>query len=399
MKPGLLGRFIELFESGEKSARELTEYCLDQIVLSDSNLHAWVEVDPQPPLSSGALDAIPFGAKDIFETTELGTRYGSSLFAGRKGDTEAGLITSLRQRGAVLLGKTHTAAFAYYDPPPTRNPLNPAHTPGGSSSGSAAAVAAGMVPFSLGTQTQGSILRPASYCGICGFKPTYGLLPTSGILPFAPSFDTPGLFTQTAEDMHLLWQRLGNPINIVAPRRLGSVQGPAPPLPGWLVDDIELPFKLNDILLSVQLINAYEGARTHRDLWLQHGDRLGPKLSQLVCDGLKIADGAYETALGTLAYARTSIADVYREYPVLVSPAATGPAPLGLESTGDPRMNAPWTGLHGPAIAIPVPGAGLPVGLQLTAAIGNDDLLVETARLVEAALQHTSNARQIADRA
>ena len=191
MKSGLFRQFLEALESGEKSAPELTEYCLEQIRLRDADLRAWVEVAPQPPLSSGVLDGIPFGVKDIIETRNLRTQYGSPLFAGRYGGTEAGLVTALRQRGAVLLGKTQTTAFAYYDAPPTRNPLNPAHTPGGSSSGSAAAVAAGMVPLALGTQTQGSILRPASFCGICGFKPTFGLLPTGGILPFAPSLDTP----------------------------------------------------------------------------------------------------------------------------------------------------------------------------------------------------------------
>jgi Asp-tRNA(Asn)/Glu-tRNA(Gln) amidotransferase A subunit family amidase len=396
MKSGLLRQFLTSFESGERSALELTEFCLEQIRLRDADLHAWVEVDPQPPSGSGTLNGIPFGAKDIFETRELHTQFGSPLFAGRKGDVEAGLITALRQRGAVLLGKTETTAFAYYDPPPTRNPLNSAHTPGGSSSGSAAAVAAGMVPFSLGTQTQGSILRPASYCGICGFKPTFGLLPTSGILQFAPSLDTPGFFTQTADDMHLLWQRFGNPINIEAPRRLGALQSPSPRIAGWQVDEIELPFALNDILSSVQLINAYEGARTHQELWLQHGDRLGPRLSQLVYDGLQIGEGAYRAALGALDHARSSIAQLYREYPVLISDAATGPAPLGLESTGDPRMNAPWTGLHGPAIAIPALGDGLPVGLQLTANIGDDDLLVETARLVECAIEESRSVRQMA---
>ena len=386
MKSGLFRQFLDAYESGEKSAPELTECCMEQIRLRDADLRAWVEVAPQPPLSSGALDGIPFGVKDIIETRDLPTQYGSPLFAGRYGGTEAGLVTALRQRGAVLLGKTQTTAFAYYDAPPTRNPLNRAHTPGGSSSGSAAAVAAGMVPVALGTQTQGSILRPASFCGICGFKPTFGLLPVDGILPFAPSLDTPGFFTQTADDMHLFWQRFGNPINIVAPRRLGSLQRSAPTIEGWRVDEVELPFAENDILAAVQLINAYEGARTHRDLWLQNGDRLGPKLSQLVFDGLKIGDGAYSKALATLVDARIVGTDLYRDYPVLLSAAAMGPAPRGLESTGDPRRNAPWTGLHGPAIAIPVPGTGLPVGLQLTAAIGNDDLLVETARLVEAAL-------------
>ena len=186
--------------------------------------------------------------------------------------------------------------------------------------------------------------------------------------------------------MHLLWQRFANHANVAGPRRLGSLQRPTQIIAGWQVQDVELPFAEKEILFAVQLINAYEGARTHRDLWSQNGDRLGPKLSQLVSDGLKIAESAYRKALGTLAEARVAIAGLYRDYPVLLSAAATGPAPRGLESTGDPSRNAPWTGLHGPAMAISVPGSGMPVGLQLTAAMGKDDLLVETARLVEAAL-------------
>ncbi len=385
-RSGLLRQFLRAMDSGEMSAPDLTEYSLQQIRLRDATLRAWVEVAPQPALASGPLDGIPFGAKDIFETRDLHTQFGSPLFSGRYGGTEAELITALRQLGAVLLGKTQTTAFAYYDAPPTRNPLNPAHTPGGSSSGSAAAVAAGMVPLALGTQTQGSILRPASFCGICGFKPTYGLLPTGGILPFAPSLDTPGFFTQTADDMQLFWQRFANPERKAQTSRLGSLLHPAPTLKGWQVDEVELPFAEKDILTAVQSINAYEGARTHRDLWLKHGEGLGPKLSQLVSDGLKIGEIVYQKALATLTSARVEIAVLYRQYPVLLSAAATGPAPRGLESTGDPRKNAPWTGLHGPAIAIPVPGTGLPIGLQLTAAIGNDDFLVQIARLVEAAL-------------
>jgi Asp-tRNA(Asn)/Glu-tRNA(Gln) amidotransferase A subunit family amidase len=387
MKTGLLRQFISWLESGEKSERELVALCLDRIGAEDPGIRAWVEVASGSSSGKGPLCGIPFGAKDIFDTLDFPTAYGSPLFAGRRTDVEAGLITQLRECGAVLIGKTQTAAFAYYDPPPTRNPRDLTRTPGGSSSGSAAAVASGMVPFTLGTQTQGSILRPASYCGICGFKPTFGLLPMGGILPFAPSLDTPGFFTETADDMQLLWKRLGSGGG-TATRRLGSLLRPAPVVNDWLIDEIELPFSLDEVLRSVQVINAYEGARTHQERWIQYGNRLGPKLSQLVKDGLAISTDSYQSALGTLANARAAMAGVYREYPVLVSAAATGPAPASLASTGDPRMNAPWSGLHGPAIAIPVPGEGLPIGFQLTAAVGNDDVLVETASLLEFALNH-----------
>ena len=151
-------------------------------------------------------------AKDIFETLKMATEYGSPIYAGRKGACDAALVTTLRERGAVLLGKTQTTAFAYYDAAPTRNPRDLRRTPGGSSSGSAAAVAAGMAAFALGSQTQGSVIRPASYCRVAGFKPTYGLLPLDGVLGFAPSLDTAGLFTQTADDLAVLWARMGFPV-------------------------------------------------------------------------------------------------------------------------------------------------------------------------------------------
>jgi len=162
----------------------------------------------RPGKDSGTLFAIPFGAKDIIETRGLATEYGSPIYRGRIGVEDADIISELQGRGAILLGKTQTTAFAYITPSPTRNPRNLNHTPGGSSSGSAAAVAARMVPLALGTQTKGSVLRPASYCGVTGFKPTFGSFSMRGILPFAKSLDTLGFFTNTARDMLSLWHAL-----------------------------------------------------------------------------------------------------------------------------------------------------------------------------------------------
>src|SRR5229473_6218907 len=207
---GLLRQFVEWLDAHDRAPEELLGLCLERIAARDEQLRAWVQIEPQPALGSGPLSGIPFGAKDIYETCGLATEYGSPLYAGRKGTTDASLITELRKLGAVLVGKTQTTAFAYFDPAPTRNPHDPACTPGGSSSGSAVAVAAGMVPFALGTQTLGSVLRPASFCGVVGFKPSVGLLSLEGVLPFAPSLDTAGLFTQTADDMQMLWTRMGH---------------------------------------------------------------------------------------------------------------------------------------------------------------------------------------------
>ncbi len=184
---------LDTFSQWVMASRRMREAalqpCVERIRSLDGEIQAWVQVLPQEPTGNGALRAIPFGVKDIIETRGLATEYGSPIYKGRIGTVDAAIVRQLRQRGGVLLGKTQTTAFAYQQPAPTRNPRNLAHTPGGSSSGSAAAVAAGMVPLALGTQTGGSVLRPASYCGGTGFKTSYGLLPMDGVLPFAKSFD------------------------------------------------------------------------------------------------------------------------------------------------------------------------------------------------------------------
>src|SRR6267143_4523646 len=197
--------------NASRQMRELAlQSCLDRIEAMDPSIHAWVQVMPEKPTGNGKLAGIPFGAKDIIETRGLATEYGSPIYKGRIGTADAAIVRELRRRGGVLLGKTQTAAFAYRTPPPTRNPRDLAHTPGGSSSGSAAAVAAGMIPFALGTQTGGSVLRPASYCGVTGFKASYGLLPMDGVFPFAKSLDTLGFFTHTAADMAAFWEAMGH---------------------------------------------------------------------------------------------------------------------------------------------------------------------------------------------
>src|SRR5437016_4389626 len=202
----------EWVRADRKTRKKAVELLLERIRRVDPSIRAWVQVLPQKPTGKGTLTGIPFGAKDIIETRDLATEYGSPIYKGRIGTTDAAIIREMRQRGAILVGKTETTAFAYRTPGPTRNPRDLEHTPGGSSSGSAAAVAAGMVPVTIGEQTQGSILRPASYCGVTGFKPTYGLLSMDGVLPLAKSLDTLGFFTHTPADMLLLWESMGNPI-------------------------------------------------------------------------------------------------------------------------------------------------------------------------------------------
>lgn len=401
-KVGLLRQFADWLEAGKRTPDELLSLCVERIAARDAQVHAWVQVSPQPALGQGPLAGIPFGVKDIYETQELATEYGSPLYAGRKGSTDAALVTQLRKRGAVLMGKTQTTAFAYFDAAPTRNPHNLAYTPGGSSSGSAAAVAARMTPFALGTQTLGSVLRPASFCGVVGFKPSAGLLPLEGVLPFAPSLDTAGLFTQTADDMQLLW-RLMDQAKGAAECTLLSIPSLMPPVEPAMelafrrtverlghtfsINVVEMPPGFADLAPAVQVIFAYEGARTHEARWREHGERIGQKLAQLVEEGLRISRDQYHAALITVVEIKRQMSSLFRHYPVLITPAAPGTAPEGLESTGDPVMNSPWTALGVPAISIPMPVLGLPLGLQLVSESGTDGALLALAAEVESLLQ------------
>ncbi|MCP5112426.1 MAG: amidase, partial [bacterium] len=307
--------------------RDALDECMQRIRELDPELKAWVEVNPQPALLDGPLRGIGFAAKDIYETRGLATEYGSPIFAGRKGSTDAELVTRLRNLGAILLGKTTTAAFAYFDPPATRNPRNRAHTPGGSSSGSAAAVAAGMVPFALGSQTGGSVIRPASYCGIAGFKPSFGTLPLEGVLPFAPSLDTAGLFTESAADMLDLWSGMGYTADSAAVERLGVLPIPAgveAPMreallaateqlraAGFQVERIEPPEGFSNLASDVALVMDYEGSRTNRQLWQTHREAIGKKLAQLVARGLKLTQLQNKEALGRIREVRRRMAKAF----------------------------------------------------------------------------------------
>jgi Asp-tRNA(Asn)/Glu-tRNA(Gln) amidotransferase A subunit family amidase len=370
--------------------------CLDRIRAMDGSIQAWVQVAPQPPLGDGPLAGIPFAAKDIMETRGLSTEYGSAVYKGRRGSTDAAVVTSLRQRGAILLGKSQTTWFAYRTPAPTRNPRNLEHTPGGSSSGSAAAVAAGMVPFALGTQTRGSVLRPASYCGITGFKPTYGLVSTEGVMPFAKSLDTVGFFTHTPSDMLSLWRAMGfttgadDDVVVGVPDPMPDADEPMASAVRNAVIALRrggIPTRPVDISALLKTLDAatidvmfYEGAHIHEQRWREHGARL-LDLAELVEKGLAMPAEQYARAQQHIREAKTRLSELYRTTPIIVVPAATGPAPRGLSTTGDPRMNAPWTALGTPAISIPMPTAGLPLGLQLTADRGED------ARLLAAAIR------------
>ena len=378
--------------------------CVMRIAKHDPIVRAWVKARPDREHQPGPLAGIPFGCKDIIETSGLPTEYGSPVYKGRLGTSDAAIVRLLRERGARLMGKTQTTAFAWKTPSPTRNPNHPDHTPGGSSSGSAAAVAAGMVPFAIGTQTLGSVIRPASFCGVTGFKPSYGVLPMDGVLPCAPSLDTLGLFTHTAGDMQALWDALRVSSARPAPAA-ASVLGVIEPLPGVdaamaaafgraveqlraggaTVRPVDIRDRLAAVATAARVVLAVEASREHGDRYKEHGDKL-EDLASLVREGLAIPAAQHEQARRAISEGRAAIEQLLAETPVVLTPAAIGPAPRGFSSTGDPAMNAPWTAIGVPAITIPMPGKGLPLGLQLTAAHGQDGLLLRTAAHIEGLL-------------
>lgn len=376
--------------------------CVERIRDLDREIHAWVQISVDKSIGTGPLHGIPFGVKDIIETKGLATEYGSPIYKGRIGTDDAAIVQHLRRLGGVVAGKTHTASFAYVTPSPTRNPRNLEHTPGGSSSGSAAAVAAGMVPFAIGTQTGGSVIRPASFCGVTGFKTSYGLLSMDGVLPFARSFDTLGFFTHTAKDMAALWEAMGHspgrpedlavaaidPLPDVDPPMRAAFSDALARLraAGVVITAVDIAPMLVSLRVADRTVMFYEGARFHEERYKEHGDRLA-HMATLVREGLLIGRERYNDALKFIAECKGRMAGIYRSSPVVVTPAAAGPAPPGLASTGDSRLNSPWTALGTPAITIPLPvGTSLPLGLQLTAAHGDDARLLRTAIRFEQAL-------------
>jgi Asp-tRNA(Asn)/Glu-tRNA(Gln) amidotransferase A subunit family amidase len=400
-----LETFTQFLTASRQARERAWQACVDRIRTMDPSIQAWVQVLPQKPTGEGMLSGIPFAAKDIMETRGLSTEYGSPIYKGRIGTADAAIVRELRARGAVLLGKTHTAAFAYRTPAPTRNPRNLEHTPGGSSSGSAAAVAAGMVPVALGTQTRGSVLRPASYCGVTGFKASYGLLSLEGVLPFAKSLDTLGFFTHTPADMLALWESMGHaagrtedfPIGAadlipeVEPAMAAAFQNALSQLrrAGVSIRPLEIAGMLARIDEATTTVMFYEGAQFHQQRYKEHGSRLAD-LADLVRDGLLISVTRYDEARRYIAECKARMRELYKATPVILVPAATGPAPRGLASTGDARMNAPWTAMGTPAISIPMPvSSALPLGLQLTADHGEDARVIRTAVRLQTMLART----------
>ena len=359
----------------------------------------WPNPEQRPPLY-GVL----VGIKDIFRVDGFLTRAGSRLPAELHAGPEAACVTALRRAGALVLGKTETTEFAYFEPGPTRNPHNPRHTPGGSSSGSAAAVAAGFCPLSLGTQTVGSVIRPAAFCGLAGFKPSFGRIDRDGLIMFSESVDHVGLFAQDVAGLRLAgsvlcpdWQGVPGPRDWV----LGVPEGPylnqagAEALAGFeqqvrCLQEAGYPVlrvnTLGDIAALNERhgqLNAAEMAQVHASWFDEYGPLYRPRTAALIQQGKQVTAAALEEGRASRTELRAELARCMREHriDVWISPAATGPAPEGLSSTGDPAMNLPWTHAGLPALTLPAGRAanGLPLGLQCAAGFGRDEELVSWA--------------------
>ncbi len=365
------------------------------------------------------LFGLPVGVKDIFHVDGFETHAGSQLPADRLGGQQAASVTQLKQAGALVLGKTVTTEFAYFAPGPTRNPHNLDHTPGGSSSGSAAGVAAGLAPIAFGTQTVGSINRPAAFCGVVGFKPSYGRISTAGVIPLAPSLDHVGTFTADvggtlAVAPHLLsdWkpEQLDTRLGDLAPGTitLGVPRGPYMEgaseeaiahfesvrirLEAGGLRMVDAPAMPNYAEISKRhyLILAAEAAAVHQEWFDEYGELYNPMTAELIGKGRQISDVELASALEGRGELREQLQALMEEYGIdaWISPAAPGPAPEGIESTGDPAMNLPWTHSGLPTIGLPSgwSASELPLGIQLTGSWYGDERLLAEAVAVERAL-------------
>jgi Asp-tRNA(Asn)/Glu-tRNA(Gln) amidotransferase A subunit family amidase len=378
------------------AAEKLVRDCLDRIEAREDALQAWEAIDPEHALEQARrvdprslLRGLPVGVKDLIDTVDFPTAYGSAIYRGHRPSRDAACVEALRRAGAVILGKTVTTEFAAYTPARTRNPHDPSRTPGGSSSGSAAAVADLMVPAALGTQTAASVIRPASFCGVIGWKPSFGILSMEGVRPIAPSLDTLGFFVRSIEDVPLLMTALGAPLQLrEAKPRLAlcrTAQWPLCQTPQLIektaaalgAEESHVSFAgVLDAQIAIMGAEAAQSMPEDRAL-------LSPRLRELLEGGERVTPEQVAEAHVRADFARGELAALFTEYDALLTPAAPGEAP-GIESTGDPAFSRIWTLLGAPSVSLPLlkGPAGLPVGLQLIGPRGEDERLLAAAAWV-----------------
>ncbi|MFL5427421.1 MAG: amidase [Myxococcales bacterium] len=394
------------------SAEDLVRACLARIAERDEVVKAWVAIDREDALAQARridsmrerppLCGLPVGIKDLIDTQDLPTTYGSPIYANHHPERDAACVRALREAGAVILGKTVTTEFAVFSPGPTRNPRDPSRTPGGSSSGSAAAVADFMVPAALGSQTAASVIRPGSFCGVVAMKPTFGALPLEGVHPLSPSLDTLGVFAREVEDLPpILGTMMPFPQAIAPldkprlalcrtelwdraePTTRAAVEQAAAALEraGAQVREIELGPSFRG-LAEAQI--AIMGAEAVKALHLEPQAQLSPRMREFLEQGSSVTAERLRAAHDQAERCQRELADVFAGLDAVLTPAVVGEAPVGLDSTGDPIFSRMWTLLHVPDISLPVlrGPAGLPVGLQLVAPIGADARLVAAAKWI-----------------
>ncbi len=414
---------------GEITSEALVGACLDRIAALEPQVQAWAFLDPERARSQakaaddarktgkgiGPLHGVPVGIKDIIDTADMPTEHGSEFYKGNQPDTDAACVAALRSAGAVILGKTVTCELATFIPSKTRNPHNHAHTPGGSSAGSAAAVGCQMVPLAVGTQTKGSVIRPASFCGVYGFKPTFGTIPRPGVLTQAPMLDTVGVFGRSIEDVALIADAMQAYDDRDAASLVGSrgrmhatatQPWPLPPLfafvktHAWADADPstreafgELIEQLGDQAREVTIDStcalATAACKVIQDVELavhfgpildRAPSQISKALAEAVEAGRRVRGVDYVAALEARKVYRETLEDIFQDYGTILTPPARGPAPKGFETTGDPVFCGLWTYLGVPAVTVPLLEIdGLPLGVQLVGPPRDDGRLLRTA--------------------
>ena len=432
-----LQQALGALQAKQFSAEEYVVALQQRIAERDGDIEAWAHYDPRQALGAARrsdmharkaaphlpLGGIPIAIKDIIDTAEMPTEVGSPIYSGRMPTRDAYVVERVKQLGAIVMGKTVTTEFAWSFPGKTRNPHNKNHTPGGSSSGSAAAVAAGFVPAALGTQTMGSIIRPAAFCGVVGYKPSYGLISRRGIHPFANTLDHVGVFTRSVWDAGFVAQLLmgfdvgdasclssGGFVpgkfsvpNMNTSPRLAQLRTPAWPLAdeaqkdclyenaerlqraGARVTEVPLPPQFNEALLAAQTIMRAEAALIFAPLREKHPDKVSANIDDVVKTGQAISAYDYLKALQLRMTLRAQLSAILRRYDGIITPPAPGEAPQGLAATGNPAFCAIWSVLGVPAITIPVNTGpnGLPLGLQIVGDYLGDQRLLSVAAWCE----------------
>ena len=428
---------LRAIQDGEITSQELVQDCLDRIGEHDETIGAWVHVDPDYALqqaadaderrqggdSLGPLHGIPVGIKDIIDTADLPTESGTPLHAGRTPGGDAAVVEKLREAGAVILGKTVTTELAVYSPGKTTNPHDSSRTPGGSSSGSAAAVASFMVPLAVGSQTNGSVIRPASFCGVYGFKPTFGRISRHRMLAQSSVLDTVGVFGRTLADVSLISDVLmafdsrDRVMRPLARSSLSKHLADTPPMephlafvrsPVWdqaeestkdafrelisaigeRVDIVELAAGFSEAHEVHRRIMEPDLARSFAKEYRDGKDKLSTVLCEMIERGQKVPAVEYNDAVERIEQFNEDLEDVFYEYDAILTPAAPGEAPVGLDSTGSPAFCTIWTLCHTPALSLPLMQGpnNMPLGVQLVGAKGDDGRLFRTANWLLKAL-------------